>query len=186
MNLFEQFALGLQSLWFTLRECGRARLWAPFLVPFLVQCAGIGLLAMTAHPLLSWLLAPIVVRLAGADALHYPGLFVHLPDLALTADLLVVSTLGALATGAATRLFASVFEGRTPSLREAWSETARRAWALVLAQLPVTLLLVGIGFALDAFAAEPACRRSRAPCCRPRSWCSARSCRRCSRTCRRW
>lgn len=151
MNLFEQFALGLQSLWFTLRECGRPRLWAPFLVPFVVQCAGIGLLALTAHPLLSWLLAPIVVRLAGPDALHYPGLFVHLPGLALTADLLVVSTLGALATGAATRLFASVFEGRSPSLREAWSETARRAWPLLVAQLPVTLLLVGIGFALDAF-----------------------------------
>lgn len=151
MNLFEQFALGLQSLWYTLREFARARLWAPFLVPFAVQCVGLGLLALTAHPLLSWVLAPIVVRLAGPDALHYPGLFVHLPALALTADLLVVSTLGALATGAATRLFANVFEGRAPSLREAWAETAKRAWPLVVAQLPVTLLLLCLGFALDAF-----------------------------------
>lgn len=119
MSPIEQFALGLQALRFTLMEWTRAKLWAPFLGPFVVQIALVVAFAWTAHPLLSWALAPIVARLVGANALHYPELFRRLPELVLRADLLVTLTAGALATGAGTRLFAQAFSGRPPDLRAA-------------------------------------------------------------------
>lgn len=141
MNPIEQIALGLQSLRFTLSEWNRARLWVPFLLPFAVQSALVAAFSFTAHPFLSWALAPLVARVAGAQALHYPELFRRLPELVLRADLLVTLTVGAVATGMGTRLFASAFSGRALEARAAFAETMHRLPALLLSQAPAPILL---------------------------------------------
>lgn len=152
MSVYEQLALGGQSLLWTLRELGRGRLWVPFLVPFALQVLVVTLLAFAAHPALSWWMLPLLVRAAGADPLHYPAYFARLPDLALGLDPLIGATAGALATAATTRMFARVFERRTPSLSEAVGETLRRAVPFVIAQLPVTLILFVLGVGADVVA----------------------------------
>jgi hypothetical protein len=149
MTLLEQSALGWQALRFTLREAARARLWLPFLVPLALQTVMITALALAAHPALSWLLAPLLTRLAGPQVLHYPDLFRALPDLVLRADLVVTTTAGALATAVSTRLFAQVFAGREPSLGEAFAESLHRWPAVLLAQLPAPLLLFALGLAFE-------------------------------------
>lgn len=141
MNPMEQLALGLQSLRFTMLEWARGRLWWPFLLPFALQGALVAAFSFTAHPFLSWLLAPVVARVAGADALHYPELFRRLPELVLRADLFVTLTAGAFATGVGTRLFASAFAARDPDAGSAFAEAWRRLPALLLAQAPAPLLL---------------------------------------------
>ena len=106
-------------------------------------------LVVWAHPLVSWLFAPLVMALAGPAAMHYPEYFGHLPALAAQGDWLIGLGPGSLVTGLATRLFAWRWRGQPFAFADAWREVLPRWPALVLVQLPPALLLAGLAFAAD-------------------------------------
>lgn len=152
MNPLEQVALGWQALRVAAREAGRARMWTPWLWPFAAQLLALVALVFAAHPLLSWAMAPAVDALAGRDVVRYPELFRRLPALAGRVELVIAATLGSLAAGASTRLFADAFLGRVPAPGAAIGEALRRAPALFIANLPVHAALLALALALQASA----------------------------------
>lgn len=141
MNPSEQVALAWQSLRRTAALMPRAALWAPWVVVAAIQAAVLASLWWFAHPLLSRVMAPLVARMAGPDALHYPEVFIHLPNLYSQIDLLVVAIPGSVMLGAATRLFAQAHMGRTPTVGGALREALARAVPLVVIHAPFNLLL---------------------------------------------
>lgn len=144
MSVLEQVALAWQGAVRTLAQLGRPATWAPWLVLGAVQFVLLALLVNFAHPLLSAWMAPVVRRMGGEEALHYPGLFRALPGIYATCDLAIGAVLGSLVVGAATRIFANRFLGRPAAPLGALAEAGRRAFALVVAQLPFHLLALGI------------------------------------------
>ena len=103
MNPFEQIALAWQSLGHALRRLLRPRLWVPWLALGLIQTGLLVKLAFAAHPWVSPFFAPLVVRLAGERALHYPDLFLALPGLYSRIDLVIAALPGAIVFGAASQ-----------------------------------------------------------------------------------
>jgi hypothetical protein len=142
MTLLEQLTLAGQALWLTLRELRTVRLWTPWLVLGMLQCAVLLALLGFAHPLLAWAVVPFVRAIGGEPALHYPDFYRALPALYSRADLVMGSLVGAVATGWSTRLFAARWRREGPAAGRAWAEIAPRALTLVLAQLPFQLLVL--------------------------------------------
>ena len=142
MSALEQLALAGQALGLTLRELRAGRLWAPWLVLGVLQCAVLLALLGFAHPLLAWAVVPFVRANGGDPALHYPDFYRALPFLYSRADLVLGSLAGAVATGWSTRLFAARWRQQTLTAGGAWAEIAPRALTLVLAQLPFQLLVL--------------------------------------------
>ena len=149
MNPLEQIVLGAQSLWQTARLLGRPSLWAPWSVLLGLELMIVLGLWWFAHPALSWLLAPLIRRLAGEDALHYPDLFRFLPGLYAKSSVPVLVIVGAIASGASTALFGAWFSGHPLRIREGLRRGLLRTVGLVLANLPFALLLVAFSFALE-------------------------------------
>jgi hypothetical protein len=142
MTVLEQLSLAGQALWLTLRQSRAGRLWAPWVVLGVSQCAVLLALLGFAHPLLAWALAPFVRVTAGEQALHYPGFYRALPFLYSRVDLVVGSLIGAVATGWSTRLFAARWRRETLTAGGAWTQIAPRVLTLVLAQLPFQVLVL--------------------------------------------
>ena len=153
MSLLEQLTLAGQALWLTLRESRAGRLWAPWLVLGVLQCAVLLALLGFAHPLLAWAVVPFVRATGGEPALHYPDFYRALPSLYSRADLVIGSLAGAVATGWSTRLFAARWHRETLGAGGAWGEVAPRTLALVLAQLPFQLLVLLFTALLDRLVA---------------------------------
>jgi hypothetical protein len=151
MSVLEQVALAWGAVLRTLGALRRPATWAPWLALGAVQLAALALLWNVAHPWISAWLAPLVVRLVGERALHYPDLFAELPSLYATADLAISLVLGSLAVGAATRLFADAFAARPPRASAALAEASRRAPALILSQLPFHLIALGLAFGVGGW-----------------------------------
>ena len=141
MNLIEQLTLGLQACRYTAREWFRLALWAPFALLFAAQLALLAILMLWAHPALSWALAPLVGRMAGPAALHYPEYFRHLPGLVWKLRGLADVLVGPLAFGLATRLFAWRWRGQPQLWTDAWRAVLPRWGALVGVSLPPFLVL---------------------------------------------
>jgi hypothetical protein len=144
----EQITLALQSLLQTLRQVQRPALWMPWLLLGALQVLALAALCGMAHPWLSLLMAPLVARLAGSEALHYPDLFVALPGLYARVDLLLVALPGAVAGGASAALFAAAFRGRDPRPGAACGQALGRAVRLVAVNLPYHVLASALGFAI--------------------------------------
>jgi len=140
VNPLEQIALAWQSLGYALRQLFRPWLWTPWLALGLLQAGVLAALAFAAHPWVSPLLAPLVTRLAGEPALHYPDLYLALPGLYARIDLVIAALPGPIALGAATALFRDVALARRPQPGTAFRIALRRAPALILANLPFHLL----------------------------------------------
>jgi hypothetical protein len=149
VTTLEQLTLAAQALWLTAREARAARLWAPWVVFGVLQCAVLLALLGFAHPLLAWAVAPFVQAVAGEPALHYPDFYRALPFLYSRADLVMGSLVGAVVTGWSTRLFAARWRREKLTVREAWGEVAPRCLTLVLAQLPFQVLAVLLTGLLD-------------------------------------
>jgi hypothetical protein len=149
MKMLEQLSLAGQALWLTLRDLRAGRLWVPWLVLGVLQCAVLLALLGFAHPLLAWAVVPFVRAIGGESALHYPDFYRALPSLYSRADLVVGSLAGAVATGWSTRLFAARWTRETLAAGGAWTEIAPRALTLVLAQLPFQLLVLLFAGLLD-------------------------------------
>jgi hypothetical protein len=144
MTVLEQIALGWQCLLHALGLALRPALWGPWLVLGLAQAMVLAALGGFAHPALSWLMAPLVVRLAGEEALHYPSFFRVLPAVFARADVAVAALAGAVIAGASIALFADAFAGRVPRASAAWRRALSRAPALVLVNLPVTAIALAL------------------------------------------
>jgi hypothetical protein len=145
----EQVSLAGQAVWLSLRESRAGRLWAPWLVLGVLQCAVLLALLGFSHPLLAWAVAPFVRAIGGEPALHYPGFYRALPLLYSRVDLVTGSLVGAVATGWSTRLFAARWRRETLTAGGAWAEIAPRSLTLVLAQLPFQLLVLLLTGLLD-------------------------------------
>jgi hypothetical protein len=157
MNVLEQIVLGWHALWFALRRLGNRGLWLPWVLLGAVQLTLVMLIWWFAHPFVSWLMAPLLHRLAGEEALHYPALFRAMPALYGRAEVIVSALLGALAAGASTALFAAALAhdagGPRPSGGQGIGLAVRRALPLILVNLPLNLLVFGFAFGLDSFLA---------------------------------
>src|SRR5262249_12985900 len=71
------------------------------------------------------------------------------PDLYARADLAISVLVGSIAAGASTALFGMWFAGRHAPAREGLRRALPRAVTLILANLPLTLLLLGFSYGLD-------------------------------------
>ncbi len=151
MSPMEQLALGLQSLGRSARALVRVGPWAPLALLGALELAALAVLTVPAHPALSWALAPLVVRVAGARALHYPDSFRALPGLFAWADGALWWLVGSLALGASSHAFAARFTGRPARAVESLAAAARRWPALVLALLPAHVALAAIGWLAPRF-----------------------------------
>jgi len=140
MNAFEQLAVGWQVLVRTLARLGRPAVWAPFTPLALLEFGALVVLIGFAHPLVSWIMAPLLRRAGGEALLHYPNVLRQLPDLYGRVDLLLGATVGAVVVGAGTRVFADQFAGRRDRPGAALREATRRAPALILVSAPFNLL----------------------------------------------
>lgn len=156
MSLSEQITLAWLALGRTLGAWLRPALWAPWLLLAAVQAGVVVCLWWFAHPWVSWFMAPLLVRIGGEGLLQFPNALVLLPRLFGRVDLVVGALFGSLAIGFATRLFADRFAGRPVEVGAAIGVVLRRAPAIVLALLPMNLLLVLFGLALEWMAQRPA------------------------------
>ncbi len=154
LNPIEQLALAWQALLHTVRQILRPALWAPFAMLGGIQLAVVAALWWFAHPWLSWAMAPFVTAVGGAEALHYPAVFRLMPGLYARVDLWLSVLVGAVATGAATLLFAKRFAGEPIAVGEAIGHAVRRAPALILATLPLNLLALGFSLGLERFVVQ--------------------------------
>jgi hypothetical protein len=153
MSVLEQIVLAWQCLLYTLRQALRPALWVPWGIVAAVQLAVIACLWWFAHPALSWFMAPLLERAGGEWVLHYPGIFQAMPALFARADILLGVTLGSLAAGASTALFATRFAGRPAGARAGLKAALRRAGALIVVNLPLAILVVGLSLGLHALTA---------------------------------
>lgn len=153
MNVPEQIALAWHAFVRTLRLLPRVKLWLPWLILGASQVIVLALFALFAHPLVSPLMAPVVRALGGADALHYPDIFSHLPGLYARADMVLVAVLGAIVIGASTRGFAAAHTGDRVRGERAISSAFKRSVTLVGVLLPFNVLLALLGMGLGVMAA---------------------------------
>jgi hypothetical protein len=154
MNVFEQMVLGWIAFARTVREIFRVPLWAPWALLAAVHLVVVALLWWFAHPLVSWLMAPLLRIVGGEEALRYPQIFRMLPTLFGRFDVVVGAVLGSIMIGAGTLLFASRFRGGLAEPGEALRRSVQRAIPLVLASLPFNVMVVGLSFGVEWLIAE--------------------------------
>jgi hypothetical protein len=154
VNPIEQVIVACQSLAHAARRSMVPGLWVPWIVFAALETLILIALVGFAHPLISGLMAPLILRLGGEEALHYPGLLDRLPDLFARLDGLYAAIAAPIAFGAAVTLFVSVFPapGSTADSRVRPGEALRRALGrivpLVVTQLPVPLFTFAVGWTL--------------------------------------
>lgn len=118
---------------------GFGRLWKPFLLLAAVQVALVGLLTQFYRPALSWILSPLLEKVAGIPALHYPQFYIVLPGVFGRANLLIDWLLGSFCIGVALLIVYSNATG--DGEEEVWRVPAKRYLSLLILRLPVLLLL---------------------------------------------
>ncbi len=139
MNPIEQGLLAVQGVWRTLRAARLPALGLPWLVWAALMCALALGFAWGAHPALSWLAVPVANALRRGDVFRYPSLFEQLPAIVARIEDLASIVLVPLASGLTTAACEEHFSGRRPTLTGAWARVAPRAFALIVATLPITL-----------------------------------------------
>jgi hypothetical protein len=149
MNAFVQIALGWQCLMVALRQMGRAGLWVPWLLLAALQVTMLIVIAGFAHPAVSAWMAPLLVRAAGSDVLHYPAVFDALPALQARGEFLIGLVPGIVLVGAATAQFGARYEGHAIAARAGLAQGVRRGGALLVAQLPFQILVLALTFVLE-------------------------------------
>jgi hypothetical protein len=154
VNVLEQITLAWQCLLHTGRQLPRRALWTPWLVLGSVQLLVLVALWWFAHPWLSWLVAPRLQAMVGPDVLHYPNLFRVLPDVFARASLFIGGTVGVVMLGAATTLFATRFAEGAVRPGAALARAGGRAPALILANLPFYLIVVGLSVGVESWLAH--------------------------------
>lgn len=146
MNPIEQLILGLQCMLRTAREWARGSLWAPWLALLLLQAFLSFVIAWGAHPLFSWVVAPLLTALGEKDVLAYPLLFKRLPAIMARVDGPLQILVAPIVVGAATVLFAAQFERAPVRGSDAMRAALRRAPALIVCMLPPPLIAWGLHY----------------------------------------
>jgi hypothetical protein len=154
VNPVEQLAIAWQCLRHAVAQLARPAFWAPWLLLGAIEVGAVVALAGFAHPALSWFTAPILVRLGGEPALHYPAIFRMLPALFARADLVIATLIGSLVTGVATALFAVRYVGGEGPPGDLWWRALRRSPTLVMVSLPLTLLTLALSAGLSTVTAD--------------------------------
>ena len=152
MSFWEQVALGALCFGRAIREGRRLAVWITWLPMLALQALALLALVGAAHPLASWLMAPLLTRVSGDDALRYPQGFHRLPLLAAQSWFLAGALLGPLCVGAAARAYADAAAGRRARAGAALGEALRRWPSLWLAALPTALVAFGVQAGLGQLA----------------------------------
>jgi hypothetical protein len=118
--------------------------WVPFLIVTAVQFIVLAILVFFDNPLILPLGLPLVQRLGGEAATHYPVFYYALPTLFSRSNLVIGALVASIAGGTATLLFAR-FWGLGNSDR-AW----RRAFRAAPKLIPLTLLVIAILYGVGA------------------------------------
>jgi len=90
----------------------------PFLTYAVLQGAILAILVFFAYPPFSSVLVPLIRKLFGEAALHYPNNFIVLSPLFDQANFILSGIVGIVIIGMATHMFASLFRNRDPSLKK--------------------------------------------------------------------
>jgi hypothetical protein len=154
LNPLEQITLAWQSLGRALGQLGRLDLWLPWIALGAIQTLVLLAVWYYAHPLVSPIVTPVLRAVIGEEALHYPNVLRRLPTLYQMVGPFLDLLLGSLAMGTGTLLFAARFGGRRVGLSGAGSSAIGRAAALIVTQLPATLVIVAAGILLDHWVAS--------------------------------
>ena len=154
MNLLEQVVLGWECVAMAFGQLQRPALWVPWLLLGVLQALVLASLIGFAHPWVSPLVAPLLMRAAGDAVLHYPNLFRVLPGLYARADFLLAMVPGVLAAGASSALVLSVATGRPASAAAGLRRALGRGLALVVANLPFLLMVLALSFGSEAWLAS--------------------------------
>lgn len=116
----------------------------PLAVYMLIQSLVLFLVVNFHLPGLVDVLAPAIRGLFGEAALHYPALFVVLPDLLGVSNIVVGALIGVYLWGVAVRLAARALA--PDAAQDAWGASRRRYGQLFLAQLPVVAIALLLYF----------------------------------------
>ncbi len=142
MSLFPQIILAWQGMRRTVRHLATAAVWVPWLIVGGLQLAVLVCLWGFAHPWISWFMAPLLQRVGGEAMLRYPNVFRVMPALYGRAALVIGVLVGAVMGGAAIWLFARRFLQRESRPGEGLRLAVRRAFSLIVANLPAAILTV--------------------------------------------
>ena len=130
----------------SLRDLGRFRVWSPFLVLALVQTAVVLGLTQFYRPAVSSLMVPLIEKLVGPGAVHYPQFFLALPMLFSTINFAIDWSVGSFCIGVAVVVVWSRISGNAGI--GAWRLGRRRLFSLVLVRLPLLFLFYLLAFQL--------------------------------------
>ena len=151
MNALEQAVFSASCLRHALPETFRPRSWIVWWPLIIAHGAWLAALVWFAHPAVAALMVPLLERLAGPEVLHYPNVFRVLPGLNARGAFVLLAVLGPVVAGAAALVFDDVFAGSRPAPGRALARAARRAPALIAAQLPLQLALLALTFGVSAW-----------------------------------
>jgi hypothetical protein len=141
--MLQQINLALLTMWDGLKSLARLALVTPIACYALAQALYLVVIVNFHLPLWSGAMAPLVRVLGGGAAVHYPQLFVALPNIFNMGNLALGATVGAYLWGVAVFAIANHVRGHRGS---PWRVAAERFPQLFLAQLPVVAAALAVFF----------------------------------------
>ena len=138
---FRNFVLSWKSCFASMRH---AKIFLPFIIYAGLQIGFIVMLMFFAYPPFAAFFAPIIMKLFGEPALHYPNNFLVLPSLFFWVNLLLSGLLGILLIGATTRLFSSTYRAKSVSLGDGLRGTFPDYALLLLVWIVETACLLAV------------------------------------------
>jgi len=120
----------------------------------LIQIAVLLALVFYAYPPFSSFFVPIMTKLFGERALHYPNNYIVLPTLFTWANLILSGFIGIVIVGAGTSLFSMKFSNKQVRVAAGLREIAPRYLVLFVAWLIETALITAIFFATPGLIAK--------------------------------
>ena len=129
--------------------------FAPFLIYAILQVALLYSLINFSQSPFSSLLVPIIRKIFGEPALHYPNFYMILTSLYSQINIMLSGIFGIVFVGMATHLFALNFKDKKTSLGEAFKTTMSKYLILfliwVVASVLMLLMIIGLPFVLKEF-----------------------------------
>jgi hypothetical protein len=120
------------------RGLRKGALWPPFLLLFAVNALGLLVLTEFHRPLVAWFMVPVLRTAGGAGVLHYPNIFLGLPELFGRVNVVLDLLLGAWVFGTAWIITWTLATGGEP--QGSWREAGRNYFKLIVLRLPISVL----------------------------------------------
>jgi hypothetical protein len=141
--MLQQINLAILTMWDGFKSLARGALVAPVACYALAQALYLALIVNFHLPLWSGMLSPLLRRIGGGAAVHYPQLFLALPNIFDVGNLVLGATIGAYLWGVAVFAVANRVSGHRGS---PWRVAAARFPQLFVAQLPVVAAALAVFF----------------------------------------